>query len=281
MMQTSRISTLFRKWCVAMMLLGWGAMIAPVAADATQPASTVKVRIAVNHAPPYRNLHTTPPSGFYIELFNAVMRRLGWEPQYIDVPFRRALFMMERGDADVMLGPVQTPERRAYMDYVVAAFPPERRLFLFRDPQHQIFQYADLKGRTIGTLRGASYFEPFDSDLDLLKEMSSDYENALRMLERGYVDVVIIPELQSIELQNQLGLKMPASRFFAPGEPAWITMSRNSPLIHRREELARAVEEFFYEPEYETLFLQYLARQPGPDDYPFKLHPPATPATAP
>ncbi|MCP5162103.1 MAG: transporter substrate-binding domain-containing protein [Hahellaceae bacterium] len=223
-------------------------------------SSVPLVTVALNHAPPYRILEKGAASGLYIEIFNALIKELGWQVHYEEVPFRRALKMLEDGQADVMLGPVRKPEREQYIDFSIPAFPPERRLFVVNRPSMRIFKYSDLAGKKIGVLRGSVYFEPFDSDLDLLKETGTDYRNLLAMLSKDYLDVVVVPELLSVALQKEMNLDMTTSEFFVPGETSYIGVSRKSSLMNRLAEIRWALDEIKFDKTYEQLLLKYMAR---------------------
>ncbi len=217
----------------------------------------IKVRVAVNNAPPYRIIDGSSVSGFYIDIFNALAERLQWQVVYEEVPFPRALHMMQYGQADIMLGPIRRPEREVFMDYSIPAFPPERKLFLVNDPQKQIHDYEDLYGMTIGTLRGSVYFVRFDKDKSLKKVEGSNYPTLLRMLAYGRLDTVIIPELLAVALQKNMGLKFTASPYSIPGETAYITLSRKSSLYSQMREIKNALDQIKEDNTYELLLKKY------------------------
>lgn len=165
------------------------------AQQGTETVEPLTITVGANHAPPYRILEGGERTGLYVEIFEEIAERLGWEVHYREAPFRRVLRMVQQGEVDVMLGPLETEERAELMEFVAPAFPPERRLFFYLNKEHRIERYADLYGRAIGVLEGASYFPRFDDDEDLLKEPAPRYENLMLMLQKGRVDVVIAPEL--------------------------------------------------------------------------------------
>lgn len=225
------------------------------------PINPTPVIIAINDAPPYRIVTDTGVSGFYVEVIEAIGKELDWEIKYRVVPFRRALKMVEEGDADLMLGPVRKPERELYMDYSVPAFPAERRLFFYKEAANKIFKYDDLKGKKIGVLRGSVYFEPFDSDVDLQKEAGTNYENLLNMLNRGHLHTVIIPELLSVKLIQKLKIDVNASPFFVPGETSYIGISKKSRILSQIDDIKLCLKKLKSSPQYEDILLKYLARK--------------------
>jgi polar amino acid transport system substrate-binding protein len=195
-----------------------------------------------------------------VDIFEEIAERLGWEVHYREAPFRRVLRMVQQGEVDVMLGPLETEERSELIEFVAPAFPPERRLFFYLNKEHRIERYADLYGRAIGVLEGASYFPRFDDDEDLLKEPAPRYENLMLMLQKGRVDVVIAPELVGLYTVEKLGLGVEVSPFFVPGERSYIAVAKNSPVIQYADDIRAALKLIEMEGIHEDLVLKYLDR---------------------
>src|SRR5690606_38955683 len=206
----------------ALLIILWAFTTGLWAQQGTETVEPLTVIVGVDHAPPYRILESTRETGLYLEIFEEIADRLGWQVRYREAPFRRVLLMLQRGEVDIMLGPVRTGAREDYMAFVAPAFPPERRLFFYLDEQHQITRYSDLYGKTLVVLEGASYFTRFDHDPDLVKESAPHYENLMRMMDKGRVDVVIAPELVGLYTVSKLNLPAQVSPFFVPGERSWI-----------------------------------------------------------
>lgn len=243
-------------WLVAAMLLSF-----PVSLYAQQGTETIEpltVTVGVNHSPPYRILEPGHKGGLYLEIFEEIADRLGWQVRYREAPFRRVLLMLQRGEVDIMLGPVRTGARENYMAFVAPAFPPERRLFFYLDEQHRITRYSDLYGKNLGVLEGASYFTRFDRDPDLVKESAPHYENLMLMMQRGRVDVVIAPELVGLYTVSKLKLPAQVSPFFVPGERSWIAVSDKSPALKYADDIRAALKLIEREGIKENLVLKYL-----------------------
>jgi polar amino acid transport system substrate-binding protein len=230
------------------------------AQQGTETVEPLTITVGANHAPPYRILEGGERTGLYVEIFEEIAERLGWEVHYREAPFRRVLRMVQQGEVDVMLGPLETEERAELMEFVAPAFPPERRLFFYLNKEHSIERYADLYGRAIGVLEGASYFPRFDDDEDLLKEPAPRYENLMLMLQKGRVDVVIAPELVGLYAVEKLGLDVEVSPFFVPGERSYIAVAKNSPVIQYADDIRAALKLIEMEGIHEDLVLKYLDR---------------------
>ena len=230
------------------------------AQQGTETVEPLTITVGANHAPPYRILQGGERTGLYVEIFEEIAERLGWEVHYREAPFRRVLRMVQQGEVDVMLGPLETEERSELIEFVAPAFPPERRLFFYLNKEHRIERYADLYGRAIGVLEGASYFPRFDDDEDLLKEPAPRYENLMLMLQKGRVDVVIAPELVGLYAVEKLGLDIEVSPFFVPGERSYIAVAKNSPVIQYADDIRAALKLIEMEGIHEDLVLKYLDR---------------------
>lgn len=230
------------------------------AQQGTETVEPLTITVGANHAPPYRILEGGERTGLYVDIFEEIAERLGWEVHYREAPFRRVLRMVQQGEVDVMLGPLETEERSELMEFVAPAFPPERRLFFYLNKEHRIHRYADLYGRAIGVLEGASYFPRFDDDEDLLKEPAPRYENLMLMLQKGRVDVVIAPELVGLYAVEKLGLDVEVSPFFVPGERSYIAVAKNSPVIQYADDIRAALKLIEMEGIHEDLVLKYLDR---------------------
>ena len=230
------------------------------AQQGTETVEPLTITVGANHAPPYRILEGGERTGLYVEIFEEIAERLGWEVHYREAPFRRVLRMVQQGEVDVMLGPLETEERSELIEFVAPAFPPERRLFFYLNKEHRIERYADLYGRAIGVLEGASYFPRFDDDEDLLKEPAPRYENLMLMLQKGRVDVVIAPELVGLYAVEKLGLDVEVSPFFVPGERSYIAVAKNSPVIQYADDIRAALKLIEMEGIHEDLVLKYLDR---------------------
>ncbi|AMQ88925.1 substrate-binding periplasmic protein [Marinobacter sp. LQ44] len=229
-----------------------------LAQQGTETVEPLTVTVGVNHSPPYRILDASHKSGLYLEIFEEIADRLGWQVRYREAPFRRVLLMLQKGEVDVMLGPLRTDGREDYMTFVAPAFPPERRLFFYLDDEHRITRYSDLYGRTVGVLDGATYFSRFDRDGDLIKESAPHYENLMRMMEKGRVDVVIAPELVGLYTVSQMQIPAQVSPFFVPGERSWIAVSDKSPALKYVDDIRAALKLIEREGIKENLVLKYL-----------------------
>ena len=201
--------------------------------------------VALNHAPPYRIIETSDGgkrfSGFYVDFIREVARRLKFSLKFKEVPFRRALALMERGTADIMVGPNRTAEREKYMLYLDEKLSREAKSFYVRPDAPDIVSYDGLASKRIGVLRGSIYFDRFDQDARLTKEPVAHYSTALKMLSGHRLEVVIAPEQLADYLVRQLNLDLKKVSFRSPGRPSYIAISRKSSLAKLKIKLESAL----------------------------------------
>lgn len=220
-----------------LMICVCAALAAPVANAQDSGQAYV---VAVNHAPPYRIIRAEDGdqaySGIYIDIANAWAERAGLKLQFVEVPFSRALAMMEAGSADIMLGPNRTPERETYMIYLPTPIDEEPKIFVVADPAKTVRTYADLSGRTIGVLDNSVYFDQFDADDALTKVPATDYDTVFKMLAADRFCVAIAPErLARYKMRAHPDLSV--SPYRVAGRPSYFAVSRKSDLANELDRL--------------------------------------------
>lgn len=207
----------------------------------TQPPAPV-LRVVGSADPPFRIFAATGATGLYYELMNEAARRLGWTLSYAEVPSARALKMMEQGEADLMLGPLRTPERELFLSYTRILLPSEDKAFYTRPDAAPVLSQADLYGRSIAVHRGKRYGRAFDADMRLQRYEVNDYRAALEMVARGRLDVAVVPLRQGDAMQRELGLALRQQPWLLAGEPPYLVLSRLSPWLVRQAELERTFQ---------------------------------------
>jgi polar amino acid transport system substrate-binding protein len=209
-----------------------------------QPAQAPQLLRVVGSAdPPYRIFNAEGGgSGLYYELLGEAARRLGWTLHYQEVPSARAFRMLELGEADLMMGPLRTPERERFLSYGQVQLPVEDKAFYTRPGAPAVRSLDDLLGRSIAVQRGKRYGAGFDTDPRLLRHEVGDYRVALEMVARGRLDMAVLPERQGDALLRELRLGLTKQPWRLPGEVPHVVMGRLSPWLTRQAELDRAFQ---------------------------------------
>ncbi|MCX9155665.1 transporter substrate-binding domain-containing protein [Niveibacterium sp. 24ML] len=211
-----------------------------------------------DHAPPFRIFGASEPGGIYFDLARALARRAGYRVRFVEVPSARALAMMRAGEADLMIGLLQTPDREAFLHYLSPSLPPvDKRILLRSGVPLSVEQYADLQRLTIGVERGKSYSPQFDHDALLNKDVSDTYAIALKKLQAGRVDAVVIPEAEADWLMREMGQRFPKASYRISGLPTFVVFARASPNAHLLPRLEQALRELAANDEFSAIARSY------------------------
>ena len=221
-----------------------GCVIAAAMLAGNFPAEAQTVlRVVGNSAPPYRIIEGTQFSGIYFDAIAEIAKRIGVTIEFSEAPMKRAFLMMKYGEADVMVGPNKTPEREEFMVYSNAVFPSENKVFYAHQDASCVTRYEDLPGKTVSVYRGAVYFEPFDTDSSILKELVNDYEFAFKQVQANHADFVIIPEHEGDYRLKQLQIPLKKCPYVVEGRPSYITISKKSPAMQLQTQIEDAMAE--------------------------------------
>lgn len=220
------------------------------------------LRVAVNHAPPYRIVEPPYFSGYYIELLKLAAAQAGLEVDFISVPLKRAFQMAEQGEADLLLGPNRTPERERFLVFLhEAPFPAEHKVFIVAHADKLIRNLADLQHKRIDVLAGAVYHPDIDRASGLNKHELKTYEQGLQRLLRDRSDLVIIPEAQADWLIHSLQLPLLKSPFHLRGSPSFIAWSRVTYDAEQARRLILAMQQVLASPQGQAIRQRYFHLQ--------------------
>lgn len=220
------------------------ALLGVAAAAWAQP-----MRLAFSELEPWKTRKGHEHGGAYTEIMRELARRTGLPLVFVDCPLKRCLRLLETGDADVVIGLQESPERLRYLHYLATPYrtTSSDRVFLVRaSDKRRITQYEDLVGLRIAVKQGSDYFDRFDEDTRLTKDAALTNEASLRKLLLGRVDVVMLPDDQA---QAQLALMdLHGEIEFAPlripePTPRAVAVSKASPLMAHLPQLEQAMRE--------------------------------------
>jgi polar amino acid transport system substrate-binding protein len=147
--------------------------------------------------------------GLGVDVLRALAARAGDTVRFELYPWPRAQAMVERAQADILIGPYKSPERLQRFAFVDQPFYRDRLVFYARRdgklPWHG--DLAALHHRRIAAVRGWHYGAQFDQARTLL-DISEvpQLENGVQMLARGRVDLLATNERNSAGLIGSLHL---------------------------------------------------------------------------
>lgn len=181
-----------------------------------------------------------------LRLLTRAASRLGLGIRIRRAPFKRRLIMMKNGDIDMVCGLLRRPERESYIHYVLPPYKTRSDTIFFvrRDRAGQIKSYEDLKGLKIGMVRGARYFDRFDKDIGLIKEVAQPRNNFRKLL-LGRLDAVIQDEAAGIFRTHLMGVapKIALSPFrFSREKKVYFGISRKSRMMESLDRIQPVLE---------------------------------------
>lgn len=156
-------------------------------------ASAGQLRACIDEFPPYQSL-MPEPHGNNIAALRLFAKLIDHDPVFLPSPnFARCQRMLDMGDADIVAGVIASPERQ--QRWILLPYRRDSRyLFLTRPGGVTVSRYDNLLGHSIAVSRNTMYFDDFDNDSRLKKQVVGDLVTGVRMLLADRVDVVIAPE---------------------------------------------------------------------------------------
>lgn len=195
------------------------------------------VRVATHTEPPYTELVNGQYVGMHIDIIKLLANQLNKKVVFVPCPFARCMLLLQEGKADMIIGVRKTKKREQHLAYLSKPYDTQSvplYFYLYQDSRHKIGKYADLNKLTIGTIRGASYFERFDNDKSLSKKPVNNHTQLINMLQKGRIDTFLEREESVLPWINkkiyQTHLKI-AKYQYDKSEESYIAISRKSPLF--------------------------------------------------
>lgn len=147
--------------------------------------------------------------GLGVDVLRALAARAGDTMRFKLYPWPRAQAMVERGQADILVGPYQSPERLQRFAFLDQPFYRDRLVFYTRRdgklPWHG--DLAMLQNRRIAAVRGWHYGAQFDRARPLLDISEvTQLENGVQMLAYGRVELLATNQRNSTALISSLHL---------------------------------------------------------------------------
>lgn len=148
--------------------------------------------------------------GLGVDVLRALAARAGDSIEFRLYPWPRAQAMVERAQADILVGPYQSPERLKRFAFLDFAFYRDRMVFYARRDAEPVWQgeLAALRKYKIAAVRGWHYgaqFEQARPQLDISEV--PQLENGMQMLAVGRIDLLATNERNTSGLIDRLRLR--------------------------------------------------------------------------
>lgn len=202
----------------------------PIASHAAQP-----LVLAFDELHPWQTYEAGVHGGAYTEIVRELARRAQLPLLIRNCPLQRCLYMLEHGEADIIIGLKATPDRQRFLHFLNTPYrkqSSDKVFYVAKGKGRLLRSYADLARMRIGVTYGARYFERFDQDAGLIRDVVPYNDANFRKLAMGRVDTVLIPEDQGEAQVARLGLEgvVEKAHYREPDpSPRSIAMAKKSP----------------------------------------------------
>jgi polar amino acid transport system substrate-binding protein len=148
--------------------------------------------------------------GLAVDVLRALAARAGDTIVFRMYPWPRAQAMVERGQADILVGPYKSPERLKRFSFLDQAFYRDRMVFYARREAEPAWRgdLMAIREHKIAAVRGWHYGAQFDlarPQLDISEV--PQLENGMQMLALGRVDLLATNERNTAGLLDSLHLR--------------------------------------------------------------------------
>ena len=149
--------------------------------------------LATDVWPPYRiAAEGVGLKGIDIDIIRAIEKKSGITIVIEQHPWPRALELLRSGEVDLMCGLAWSAERELYIHYLSPSYHRVQPVFYARrDSGMKVSRYDDLAGKRIGQSSSTVYFEPFNSDISLVKIILPSEPQILQMLSLRRIDLAV------------------------------------------------------------------------------------------
>lgn len=180
-------------------------------------------------------------SGIDVDVIKEICSRMGLTLKTEEVPFARALVMLEQGDCDIGTSLQRRPDREIYMHYLEPPYitGSDKVFYILRRSGCQINSYEDLESLRIGVIAGTKYFPRFDSDTSLNKIAARDADHLFELLLNQRIDTFVYASSVGDYLMKVGGHTkdvVQAPYRHSKQIKGYLTLSKRSPLAFRLEE---------------------------------------------
>lgn len=179
----------------------------------TAIAATNELNVAVFIEPPYVDLIDNELVGENIDIITLLANSLQLKPVFLQCPPVRCLTMIRQGQADLMMGLSKLPERETDLIFLNPPYLVQQqplRFFTLKEKNLTISKFSDLEDLLVGVLRGAAYFDRFDTNQSIKKVDVTSREQLVNMLLKGRIDTFlereesVLPLLSEAKYQTKL-----------------------------------------------------------------------------
>lgn len=196
------------------------------------PAQAQKLVFVFEQYPPYEYIDEHGNlAGVDVSLIREVCKRNGIEPEFREVPWKRAMDEVKIGLADAIFSLFKTPKRQEFLIFPDIGLSSEKNIFVaVAESGVQVRSLDDLDGLTVGVTTDYVYSKAFNEAVHFKRESSNDAEMLLAKVLMGHSDVAIINDLvfHSVAKDMDALEKFEVMDYVDSVQPMYVAFSKNS-----------------------------------------------------
>lgn len=229
-------------------------------------AGAADLKVVCDEWPPYQIVENDAVTGFSTEIVTAVFASAGLSIEGIKAyPWKRALYMLEKGEADALFSANRTPEREVVFRYPDESLFDSPWVFWAREDGKGFRSLEDLKGRKVGVVNGYSYTPEFWAFLNQngVADVANSDEQNFRKLEARRVDYVAAELGNGYHLLHQLKFKgiVPILDHPIKTDGLYVAFNPRGVPAETVARFGRELQAFKRSPAYEALRQKYLSSE--------------------
>ena len=214
--------------------------------------------------PPYQIIENNHVSGFSTKVIETVFQRMKVKIRSIKAyPWKRAIIMIEKGEADALFSANFTKDRTEFAFYPAENIVNSPWVMWVREEDELKFESLDdLLGKRIGLVRGYSYTPElwsFVKQHDIYQEVTNDEQN-FKKLDAGRVDYISAELGNGLYIVKSSGINtiIPLKNNPIKSDGLYIIFNKNNVSRTFVDTFSAELKKLKQEPLYKSLYEEYF-----------------------
>ncbi len=158
--------------------------------------------------PPFQYKENGELKGIDLEVGNEIAKRLGIEFRYEAMPWARIKkYVADGTQIHGVLSMFYLEKYLDVVDFTEHIFKSKICLFAIKDSQMQFSKLDDLRGKTVGVIRGYTYTPEFDAYQEMERTVCDNNDTLAKLLEKKRVDIVVAEEVPFLFTAKKIGFQ--------------------------------------------------------------------------
>lgn len=201
--------------------------------------------------------------GFHVDIVRALARAEGLEIELLPMPWARLVKTTDRDEVSASIPWRSKPERFTKYNMVGPFTETGSRTMLFQRKDMPVAwsDLSDLKGKTVGVVRGFAYSKAFEDAEGIKRAEAPSTESLILQLTAGRLDLIISDETVLLSEATALGITDKIERSGPPLEAVkrYIVVSKEQKALADR--LQKAMDSFRSSDDFKAIAAKYLGTQ--------------------